>query len=359
MKTSCFDAAIEFSSPCGEGSPDALISVANSVVSASLRIYEGYAGTEYTFAQVRTTQPVTLKWKDAFTLKNPQDGETLGEGVVLDPVAGRIIRSQIKRRVRYLKELLGSEKEMLMAVIRFQGIRGVQEKEIFRFGHFSRSSLLELGQELETEGLIRILEFSPLFFVSQSAISFLCEKVSIYLERYHEKYPNETGVAKEKILKRFDVHPRILTLALKYLIHDKLIKEKEDLVSLYSFEMTLLPEEKKILEQMEEMYLKNKFSSVSLDDLQKKFRLSSKVLHKLLSLLTERKKVVLGKDGFIIHSRWIDEVIQQIRDSGKRELTVSEFKEITGLTRKFAIPLLELLDRMGITKRRGSSRDIL
>jgi selenocysteine-specific elongation factor len=79
----------------------------------------------------------------------------------------------------------------------------------------------------------------------------------------------------------------------------------------------------------------------------------------MLSLLTERKKIVLSKDGFILHSRWLDEVIQQVRNSGKEELTVSEFKEMTGLTRKFAIPLLELLDQMGVTRRRGSTHEIL
>jgi selenocysteine-specific elongation factor len=79
----------------------------------------------------------------------------------------------------------------------------------------------------------------------------------------------------------------------------------------------------------------------------------------MLALLTERKKVVLGKDGFILHSRWLDELIQKIRYSGKKELTVSDFKEMTGLTRKYAIPLLELLDQKGVTRRRGSSREIL
>jgi selenocysteine-specific elongation factor len=79
----------------------------------------------------------------------------------------------------------------------------------------------------------------------------------------------------------------------------------------------------------------------------------------MLSLLIERKKIVLGKDGFILHSRWLDEIIREVRNSGKKELTVSEFKTMTGLTRKYAIPLLELLDQMRVTKRKGSIREIL
>jgi len=361
MKTSCFDAAVGFSRPCGEDPFSALLCTAETSVSASFRLFEEKTevGEKLTFVQVQTAQPLSLKWKEVFTVKSPDNKKVYGEGMVLDPFGEKVTRSQVKRRMNYLKGLLGNEKEMLLSLIQFKGIHGVQEKEILRFGHHSRSSMLELSQALETEGQIRILEFSPLFVLSQTGIVFLCEKILEYLSQFHEKHPNEDGIPKEKIQKRFDVHPLILTLALKHLTQDGQIKQKEDHVALFSFEMALLPEEEKILGQLEEMYLKDKFQSISLDDLQRSFRLSSKRLNKMLSLLTERKKIVLGKDGFILHSRWLDEVIQQVRNSGKKELTISEFKEMTGLTRKFAIPLLELLDQMGITKRRGSSREIL
>jgi selenocysteine-specific elongation factor len=258
-----------------------------------------------------------------------------------------------------LVNLLGSEKQMLLAIVQYKGIHGVHERELSRFGHLSRNRLLELSQELEAEGLIRILEFSPLFIISQAGIIFLCEKIMGFLGQFHEKHPGDMGIQKEKIRKRFRVHPRILILALKYLSQNDQIKVLDDHVAHSSFKMTLLPEEEKILERMEEMYLKDKFQSVSLDELQRSFHLSSKRLHKMLTLLTERKKIVLGRDGFILHSRWLDDVIHKVRSSGKRELTVSEFKQMTGLTRKYAIPLLELLDQMGITRRRGSSREIL
>ncbi|MBS1226486.1 MAG: Elongation factor SelB, winged helix, partial [Candidatus Aminicenantes bacterium] len=59
------------------------------------------------------------------------------------------------------------------------------------------------------------------------------------------------------------------------------------------------------------------------------------------------------------HSKWLDEIVRKIRGSGRRELTVADFKAMTGLSRKYSIPLLELLDSMGVTRRKGSVRDIL
>ncbi|NTU51038.1 MAG: hypothetical protein HGA94_01180, partial [Candidatus Aminicenantes bacterium] len=55
----------------------------------------------------------------------------------------------------------------------------------------------------------------------------------------------------------------------------------------------------------------------------------------------------------------LDELVLKIRGSKKRELTVADFKAMTGLSRKYSIPLLELLDSMGVTRRKGSVRDIL
>jgi selenocysteine-specific elongation factor len=359
--TKRFDAAVVFSRAVDQASLSVLLDVEGNSVPSFLSLYDERtdAAHKTAFVQIILSQPLSLKWKQSFTIRSPDSREVWGEGTVLDPCAEKIVRRLRKRRVTYLQGLLGNEKEMLLALIQFKGIFGVQEKEAFRFGHHTKSSLLELSQELEAEGKIRILEFSPLFVISQSALSFLCDKVLDFLGQYHEKHPGDVGAQREKIRNRFDVHTRILTLALKFLVQNGKIKIKGDRVSLLSFEMALLPEEEKTLEWLEGILLKDKLRSLSLDELQRSFRFSSEKLDKLLALLTERKKIVLGRDGFILHSRWLDEVVRKVRNSGKKELTVSEFKEMTGLTRKYAIPLLEFLDQMGITKRRGSVREIL
>ena len=360
-KTTCFDAAIEFISR-KQGIPLGILLLLEGMsVSATLRFYKEQAVPleKFTYVQIQTAQPLSLSWKDEFMVKSPDGSELLARGMVLDPFGEKIIRSRIKRRLEYLRNLLGDERTMLLAVAQFKGIHGVQGKEILRFGHHSQSSLLELCQELETEGRIRIIEFSPLFLISQESIVFFCERILRFLEQFHEKYPGDVGVQREKIRSRFNANSRILNLALKYLKQKDQIKERGNYVALSSFEMALLPDEEKILDRMEKMYLKDKFQSVSLDDLQKSFGLSSRQLHKMLTLLTEKKKIVLGKDGFILHSRWLEEIIHTVRGSGKKELTVSEFKALTGLTRKYAIPLLELLDQMRVTRRRGGIREIL
>ena len=155
------------------------------------------------------------------------------------------------------------------------------------------------------------------------------------------------------------MHPRVLSLALKHLLLSGQIERTEDLIALSDFERILIPEEKKILRQLEDMCFKGEFRYISLEEIQKRLHLSKQMLNKMFSVLIERKKIVQGKDGFILHSKWLDEIIWRLKKSGKKELTVQDFKSMTGLSRKYAIPLLELLDQMGVTRRKGPSREIL
>lgn len=357
----CFDALVKGSFPAGKEPYLFLFCHPEGDVRASLYLYEDIekGEKEAVFVQVHLSLSLPLKWKDTFLLRRADTKTIWAKGTIIDPFAERISRKKKKRKLAYLKQLLGGERDMLLALSRSKGIHGLWEREMIRFSSLPVRKLVTLSQELEAEGQIKILGFSPLFLISRSSFLFLCEEILGCLRRFHEKHPDMTGVQKEKIRKRYDLHPRILSLALRYLVQEKRIKEVSDQLALADFKTTLLPEEEEILDYLEEMCLKGKFQSVSIDTLQKSLNISSKRLHKMLTLLVDRKKVVLSKDGFILHSRWLDEIIHTIRKSGKKELTVADFKTLSGLSRKYAIPLLELLDQLGVTQRKGSVREVL
>jgi selenocysteine-specific elongation factor len=360
-KIFCFDATVAFKSPVATESARAWLEMGGEAALASFRFFQkkSVRAGESAFVRVHSSRPLSAEWKVSFTLKKSKGGEVWGEGVVLDPLPEEEGPSRIKRRMRFLRQLRGDEKEMLTALAEYKGTKGVWEKEILHFSPLSHKSLLQSSLELEAEGQVRIIGFSPVFLISQTGFIFLCEKILDYLARYHEDHPERIGVPRSKIRSRFNLHPRILSLTLRHLVQDGQITERGNLVALSRFRITLLPEEKRIMMRLEDMILKGEFQSASFEELQKSLRLSAARLQKIMLILVERKKIVLGKDGFILHSRWLEEIVARIRKSRKRELTVSEFKEMTGLSRKYAIPVLELLDQMGITRRRGPVHEIL
>ncbi len=330
-------------------------------VPANLHVYgqaeEAGPGQFFVLALLR--RPLSLKWRDAFEVLEPEKLEVVGRGSVLNPFPAQGTHALKGMDKDFLLALCGGEKSMLEVLCRKKAARGLRERDILEFASLGPSHLVQLSQKLEEQGKVKILTFSPLFLISRESFDFLLDKIFRYLEEHHDKHPARKGVPLDRLKKRFGLSEKVLALAVKSLERAGKVRQAGQKLILPSREVTLSAEEEKILGQLEEMCFRGEFQSLSSDDIRARFRLSSERLEKLLGLLIERRKVFQGSEGLYIHSRWLDEIISRVRSLGKKELTVAEFKAMTGLSRKYAIPLLELLDQMAVTRRKGPSREIL
>tara|TARA_B100000925_G_C21724057_1_gene352206 strand:- start:199 stop:603 length:405 start_codon:yes stop_codon:yes gene_type:complete len=97
---------------------------------------------------------------------------------------------------------------------------------------------------------------------------------------------------------------------------------------------------------------------ISVKDLHKKSSLNKKIINELVFFISKRKDVHLIKSDLIISSKSFSNLIHLLKNHflGNETLSVSRFKEITGLTRKNAIPILEYLDKCNYTIRNGMER---
>ena len=360
--TSGFEAVVDSWPAPAQSTINGLMAIKGREIPVSVYRYGeegGEALLDQHFVRINTSQSLSLHWNDSFAILARKKGAVVFQGRVLLPNAGDIKLKGIKRRLKLLRELSGDEKRMVLVYTRLGNVKGITERELTEFSSLPRDSLLRLSRQLEEEGEIRILSFSPLSLLAQESFDFLCRRVLEYLSEFHEKYPEDFGLSPGKIQRRFGLPRKVLALVLKHLSRTGQISQDEENVTLGEFFAHPSPEEETLLRDMEKMYVEGELRLVSLAEMQRRFGLSKKKLNRMLSFLVERRKIVLGKDGFFLHSRWLDEVIQKVRSSEKKELSVSDFKQMTGLTRKYAIPLLELLDEMGVTRRMGQTREII
>ncbi|HYA49242.1 MAG TPA: SelB C-terminal domain-containing protein [Burkholderiales bacterium] len=355
MTTTSFDASLDLAAK--ELGPDgrAVVIVRGKRVAAAVAAYR-IPKAEARWALVTTAEPVDARWQDGFEVLSPE-GRPAGRGLILFPSPGADVKPA--RRRDLLERLAGGESEMILVLAEVRGIRGVSVDDVRNFSGLDAARVEELARGLEAEAKVRILSFSPLSFLLQDSLDFLCRRVAAYLAQYHKKHPGQRTVPFDRIEKKFGVAPNVLNLALRMLAKEGRVSLAGGAAELVGFRPPLSAEDEKILAEMESLFLEGELAQVSLDDIRRRFRLNPGRLQRLLAVLVERKKIVEGRDGFILHSRWLDEVVAKLRASGRRELTVADFKALTGLSRKYAIPLLELLDEMGVTRRKGAVRDIL
>lgn len=361
MRTSQIDALLKLSALLEQDVTAVRFHEDDRSTAATVRLFAEtpQEGSKLVWAHILLASPLDLKWGDRFTLTPSHEKGTLGEGQVLNPDADVYPRTRTEKRISLLKQMMGSWEAALKAVLRDRGIQGMTEKEITDRFHFSPERIVRWSQEGEAEGMLKILSFSPLLLISMESFEFLGEKIIAFLELFHKNNPGQIGMSLEKLFGRFTIHPKILQITLGYLIQEERIREREGYFALREFTFALSPEEESLLLEMEELARRGEFKVVSWEEMKKRFYLSDAKLDMLISLLIERRKVVLGRDGYLLHSQWLESLIKKIRASGKSELSVGEFKGMTGLSRKYAIPLLELLDQMGVTRRQGQTRIIL
>jgi len=359
-ETQCFDALLQFDSSAATGSSEALLTLRETRVPVSLYFYpHEEESSEKAYVQISCSQPVETGWGDVFILEIKSDADNQIEGTVLNPSAHKVTRSKEKKQIEYLAALTAGAKEMFYALALKKGINGITENEVAEFSILPEKERIEIAQTLEGEGRIKILTFSPLLIVAQQSFEYLCDRILDFVASSHHEKPEILGISEEKIKERFQLHEKMMVLALKYLEKEKKIIRRQDRVFPWDFKLIASPQEEELLSELESLILKGEFQRIPQDELKRRFNLSDLRLERLLALLAERQKIIQGSDGFILHSKWLEELIVRMKETGKDELSVADFKELTGLSRKYAIPLLELLDQMGVTLRQGNVRKIL
>ena len=146
---------------------------------------------------------------------------------------------------------------------------------------------------------------------------------------------------------------------MKILVHDGTLRQEGTSVALAGFERRLAPREEQLLAAFEEYCRRGPGPVLTSDEIRADLRVTPQKIEGLAAILAERARIVRTKEGYVILKPWLDGVIARIRGLRKGELEIGTFKEMTGLSRKFAIPLLEYLDESGVTRRMGSTREIV
>ena len=132
-------------------------------------------------------------------------------------------------------------------------------------------------------------------------------------------------------------------------------------------DITLTDDEAKFVEQLTKIYADAKLEVPRLDEAiaaaTSGIRVSTAETRKLVQLLVSRGQIVKATDEFYFSRGAIDDTIKKLQDyaatTPDRLIDVPKFKELTGVSRKYAIPLLEYLDGEGVSRRAGDKRVII
>ena len=308
---------------------------------------------EKALAQIRLKGEVVPLFKDRFVVRNYSPTRVIGGGEILDPLPSRKFRKRFKEDfLLKLKGLLSEDlKEVLFTCLKDK--EPVSKKELVQLLGLPPEEIEEVLSELLKEERI-VVEGEYLF--TKDYLLKVKEKVLELLKEHYRSVPISEGMTKEELKGKVE-GARLLSTAILELLREGKLTEEGGFFRLSGFE----PKEEGLygeLVKKVELVLKEKpFSPPSLKELSSLLGEGEEKLSRVASYLVRRKGYHKVGD-FLFSPEAFEKIVFKLKEhfNSKDFLSVGEFKDYFGITRKIAIPLLEYLDRLGFTQREGNER---
>jgi selenocysteine-specific elongation factor len=308
-------------------------------------------------AQLRTEDPIVVLPGDRAILRQFSPVITIGGALVLD--AFPLPRQKKQARLSFLKSLIGgSREESVLARVGRAGKNGSSMRATVRETGLKSSLLKPMFSALVQQG--RIVQSGELY-IAPDAFKTTREAALLALDSFHKANPLVAGISKEELRSKLDLNPGVMEGLLVQLVRDKKVEVAGEQVRLSGRGVELKDEEAKAKEQIEKAFaaaglkvplMKEVLATVPVDKVR---------AQKLVTLLLRDRVLVKLADELVFHHSALHQLRDMIAGYKTRSLKidVGAFKDLTGVSRKYAIPLLEYLDRERVTRRVGDERVIV
>jgi selenocysteine-specific elongation factor len=314
-------------------------------------------------ANLKLQDEVLVLPGDRFIVRQFSPVVTIGGGAVLDPLARRpMLRDP--GRAAFLEALETGDHEETLAAMTERALFGLGYEEIVARTGWTEKEIQGALEKVHGSGRVRIVSAEPLVLVSGKLFEEVRKKIIERVEKFQKENPLLPGIAREDLRASLGkrVRPETFRAALEELAAQKKMDAQGELVKKAGSEIALLPEEAKAKEQIEAAFASAGLAVPSVKEVLAKLTVEAKRAEKLLQILLREKNLIRVSPELIFHRQALGQLKEQLSSYKKAKgdrISVPAFKELTGVTRKYAIPLLEYLDREHVTRRVGEERVIL
>jgi selenocysteine-specific elongation factor len=333
------------------------------VLDDAIEISPGHFG----FAQLRLEAPVVAVHDDRFILRSYSPAETIAGGVVLDGLAskhrGKVIE---KTRLRLTRLASPSRVEKIGAFVEAAALQGTRLEALIAATGWKRDVVNRVLAQAMSEGVV--IEAGGVY-LSPESFERLTRNVLNELAGYHKREPLARGLLRETLREKVFAHSDtdLFGGVLGKLEEKKLIVSEKDIVRSAGHSVGLSDDDQKLRTTIERVFISANVESPSIDEalIRAGVTASSKAHgRKILQMLIDDRTLVKVQNEMLMHKHVLEDLKNKLLHYGTlhepdRLIDVAAFKDLAGVSRKYAIPLLEYFDRERVTRRAGDKRLIL
>jgi len=203
-----------------------------------------------------------------------------------------------------------------------------------------------------------ILNLSPKLFIHRATCRDVQQKLLDIVGDFHRSKPESPGLSTEQLLEASRLKKDVFDGLVKMLVSQGKFVERKHCLALPEHQETFSDDEQKMLRSVESLYKTRLFNPPGYDEVVEHIRADSERIRKILKILVEQEQLVRVDKDLFFHREAVERaretLVSFITEQGGLESV--KFKYLLNTTRKFAIPLLDYFDRIGVTRRSGYTR---
>ncbi|PIE60185.1 MAG: selenocysteine-specific translation elongation factor [Desulfobulbus propionicus] len=315
--------------------------------------------------QLLLQEPVAVWPGDRYVLRSFSPVQTIGGGKILNALPAKRKRRQQKDReyntnVFSLLES-GTPAEKVLLLLKESKHFGITADQLAaRTGVFGKK-LQKLMQQPVSSAQVLVIDSENKRFLAAEVFDSIKKSAINYLAEFHRKNPLKPGIHKDELRTRLRplLDVKLFQFTLNSLLKAKKIEQEGAVIKLAGYTVVLQMDEQKMEKNIAVVYQKAGLTPPNYKDVLSRFSdFSQEQLAGVYKLLQGKGALVKVNEALYFDAQAIEKLKQELIDFVRKEgeIDAPRFKELTGLTRKYSIPLLEYFDKSRITIRVGDKR---
>ncbi len=331
-----------------------------SEVVAKVYLMEGNtitAGQEQV-VQVHTERPVVAGPRDRFIIRTPSPANTIGGGVIVEAMEQRIRRSrpELLEEAKARAEAVAGETEFLEYCVRTAEGGAAAAQQLSLRAKILPSRLEGLLAQLQEAG--RVMRLPGNLFIHVSVARNLEKTLSELVRQFHNAQPESPGMTVETLLQAAGMNKNVFDGVLERMLSVGQLTQRKGCLALPEHREDFDPAQRRLLTAVEDQFAKRLFNPPSIEEVTAAGHSPAAAVQKTIRILTEQQTLVQVDRDLYFHREAIREASRRLAEHIGKEgrLESVAFKYLLDTTRKWAIPLLDYMDKIGVTTRSGNTR---
>jgi selenocysteine-specific elongation factor len=310
------------------------------------------------FAQIRLESPTAVLPHDRFVLRSYSPVRAIGGGEILHILP--------KKRKRFsevvLKELevlnTGNLSEVTAQLVCMGRFQGLEQRELPLLSNASKKKLEEILKGLLSQKKLTQYDKERGTLIHVDFLTKAREEIMAILTEYHRDFPLRTGLPKEELRSRTSgsTNQRLFNYLVNQLIQEGVVVQDMETLRLTEHKVTLAQDQEKARHDIEKIYLKGGLQPPYFREVKDKF--PGQTGTDVLQVMVKKGLLIKVKEDLFFHKRVLENLERQLIAflKEKGEISTPQFKDMTGASRKYTIPLIEYFDKSQVTVRVGDTR---